>query len=104
MSNLQQEYDSKRQQNLNHEISHNEFYCWLADEIRINNSDLPVPIERIQQSTDEHLNDIPLAKWDACDPWVRRKAGAYGMRSWSLSDTVCVLKAYGRRAAQQAAA
>jgi hypothetical protein len=54
-------------------------------------------LSELQQSTDEHLNDIPLMLWDRRDPIVRLLAVQRGMRSWSLSDTVCVLKAFALR-------
>lgn len=97
---LQEQYEEKRRENLNNRISHEEFYLWLADSIHIIVSNLPVPIETIRQSTDPHLNDIPLHKWDSMDGIVRRKAASYGMHSWSLCDTVCVLKCFARRAAR----
>jgi len=31
------------------------------------------------------------------DPIIRAKAGRAGRRAWSISDTVCVLKALARR-------
>jgi len=94
---LQEQHDFKRKQYMENEISHKEFYLWLADSIGITVSDLPVPIEKIRASHDEHLNDITLRLWDAKDPIVRGKAVRAGMRSWSLSDTVCVLKNFARR-------
>lgn len=41
---------------------------------------------------DEHLNSLQLKRWDACDYVVRRFAVESGKRSWSLCETVCVLK------------
>jgi len=96
---LQEQHDFKRKQYMENEISHKEFYLWLADSIGITVSDLPVPIEKIRASHDEHLNDITLRLWDAKDPIVRGKAVRAGMRSWSLSDTVCVLKNFARKVA-----
>lgn len=98
---LQEQHDAKRKQYLASEISHSEFYLWLADSIGIRIHDLPVKIERVKASTDPHLNDIPLQLWDRMDYLVRRLAVQHGMRSWSLSDTVCVLKAFAKRAASQ---
>lgn len=42
--------------------------------------------------TDWHLNNIPLTRWDALDGSVRGLAARAGHRSWSISQTVCVLK------------
>lgn len=98
---LQEQHDEKRKQYvMQNKLTHAEFYGWLGREIGITVSDLPVTIERIRQSTDEHLNDIPLRQWDSRDPIVRSKAVRAGMRSWSLSDTVCVLKQFARKTAQ----
>jgi len=97
-STLQTEHDASRKQYLNNERSHDEHYLWLADAIGITIADLPVNLERINKSTDEHLNDIALRLWDDRHGTVRHKATQAGMRAWSLSDTVCVLKAYARRA------
>ncbi len=90
---------TERARYMNREITHSEYYLWLADEIHVSERNLPVPIERIRESTDEHLNDIPLALWDRMDAVVR--SHAHGL-PWSLSDTVCVLKAVARRAAAKA--
>ncbi len=97
--NLQEQFDAKRRQYMANEISHKEFYLWVADSIAVNRNDLPFSIERIQASTDPHLNDLPLAKWDRCDPIIRSKATHAGIRAWSLSNTVSVLKSYARREA-----
>jgi hypothetical protein len=101
MENLNEKYKAERERYMNNEISHQEFYTWLADEIHISDRRLPFTLEQIKASTDPHLNDLPLAKWDACDAWVRHQAASYGMKAWSLSDTVCVLKAVARRAAEK---
>jgi hypothetical protein len=94
---LQEQYEAKRKLNLDGKLSHDDFYCWLADEIGIHVSDLPVTLDVIRRSTDEHLNDIPLHKWDACDDVVRSKARRAGTHSWSLSNTVSTLKCFARR-------
>jgi hypothetical protein len=95
---LQEQHDAKRKRYMDGKLSHAEFYLWLADAIHVTVSDLPVMLDRVRQSTDEHLNDITLSLWDRKDPIVRHKAVQAGMRSWSLSDTVCVLKNYALKA------
>jgi hypothetical protein len=102
MTTLQQQHDEKRKLYMNNQLSHQDFYCWLADSIRVTVNDLPVALDKIKASTDPHLNDIPLIMWDNRDAVVRGKAVRAGMRAWSLSDTVCVLKAFARRAANAA--
>lgn len=97
---LQEQHDAKRKQYvMENKLTHAEFYHWLGQEIGITVSDLPVSVEQVRQSKDEHLNDIPLKLWDGQDYIVRGKAVRAGMRAWSLSDTVCVLKQFAREAA-----
>lgn len=69
-----QEMQAQRQRYMSNEISHAEYYLWLADEIGVTKADLPVSLDRIRQSNDEHLNDIQLAMWDRRDSLVRAKA------------------------------
>ncbi len=90
----------QRARYMRHEITFAEYYEWLADTIGVTARMLPVPIERIQDSTDEHLNDIPLQMWDRMDYAVRWLANRNRV-PWSLSDTVCVLKAVARREARR---
>lgn len=56
---------------------------------------------RIKNSTDPHLNDIPLKEWDALAPAVhaicgRKLAEANGSGGVSLSDCVCTAKVAAR--------
>lgn len=87
----------QRKRYMDHEITFAEYYEWLADTIGVTARMLPVDIDRIRASQDEHLNDIPLALWDQQDYIVRPLAARHRI-PWSLSDTVCVLKAVARRA------
>lgn len=77
-------------------ISHAKYYLWLADLVGANYSDIPFDDEKLLNSKDEHLNDLPLRKWDNMDVLIRRKAYSRGL-PWSLSDTVCVLKSLARK-------
>ena len=79
------------------------YYGWLMLQLRVEVTELPVPVTRIQASTDQHLNDIRLSKWDACDQFLQPRARALGF-PWSLSDTVCTMKEAARRFAAQAEA
>lgn len=94
------EQAAQRSRYLNHEITFDEYYLWLAEFIGVTALMVPVSIERIRESTDPHLNDITLATWDRQDYVVRGLAGRRGL-AWSLSDTVCVLKAVARKAAAE---
>ena len=99
---FQEQHDERRQAYMANIITHEEFYTWLAESIGVTVFDIPVSLDRIRASTDPHLNNIPLHMWDRKDSVVRQKAVKAGMRSWSLSDTVCVLKNYARWKARQA--
>lgn len=82
------------------QITFAEFYLWLGEFIGVRAKQLPVSLDRIRASTDEHLNDIPLNMWDRQDHVVRQRAYAKGL-AWSQSDTVCVLKALARKLASE---
>ena len=73
-------------------LTHQEYYLWLADFVGATPTMLPVSTDTIRQSVDPHFNDIALSRWDRCDRAIRCLAYAQGL-PWSLSDTVCVLKA-----------
>lgn len=90
---LRQEQEKKRQDYLDGAITFQEYYLWLAREIHITAKSCPVTLEEIKKSKDPHLNDIPLGLWDKQDSLVRAAAGRAGLKVWSLSDTVCLLKA-----------
>lgn len=94
---MQEEYNIKRKEYLDGKISHMDFYLWLADRIGIDYTYLLVELEVLKRSSDKHFNDIPLKWWDSEDAIVRSKASRAGMKQWSLSDTVCVLKTVARR-------
>lgn len=87
-------YNDKRTLYMNGEISHDTFYLWLATFIGANVSMIPFTKERIAKAikTDRHLNNLPLGVWDNQDCVIRQLAYNKGL-AWSLSDTVCVLKA-----------
>lgn len=66
-----------------------------------------IGLKRIMASTDESFNDIPLREWDAMhgtlpDSVIRAlcesnsSTYANGAKVYSLSDTVCVVKAAAR--------
>lgn len=98
--NLQERFNDARRAYVYYNLlSHEDFYEWLGLEIGAQKLPLPVSLERIRQSTDPYLNDIPLVLWDRQDAVVRRAAVSHGMRYWSLCDTVCVMKNEARRRA-----
>jgi len=76
------------------QMSHQEYYLWLGEFIGATERHLPRV--DVKASTDDSFNDIPLMLWDRRDPIIRLLASAKGL-AWSLSDTVCVLKAIARK-------
>jgi hypothetical protein len=87
-------------------LDHQTFYYRMAECLGVRQLEALViqsvaPLDRLLQSTDPHLNDIPLRRWDHCHVRVGILVGIYRRThtqpsSWSLSDTVCVLKAVAR--------
>jgi hypothetical protein len=76
---------------------HFEKYDNLAHRISIPGLRSVVPVSRqaiveALASGDEHLNTIPLQKWDICHLAVQAMLRGTGVKSWSLGDTVCVVK------------
>jgi hypothetical protein len=53
--------------------------------------------DRIDASTDPHLNDIPLGEWDDLRPPLAAKTNDFGLSGFSLSDWVCVNKEAARQ-------
>jgi hypothetical protein len=93
-----------RKQYMAGEVSHGDYYGQFVTTSVLGL--LPTP--RVLDSKDEHFNDIPLKTWDhlagCLSPGVIAKVAesnatvtAGGVRSISLSDKVCVLKAAARQ-------
>jgi hypothetical protein len=85
------------------ENAHQEYYQWLAESIGIGPSMLPPDHAR---SKDPHFNDVLLSEWDqrhtsvvhhAQRAFARVGTSAQHTFAWSLSDSVCCLKAIARR-------
>lgn len=98
---------TQRERYLDGEITHREYYGMIVEalgEAGLRRA-LPVTIEHIREclKSDEHLNNIPLEKWDGCNQYVLsipRPKGFHditGSRFWSMSDTVCTMKECARR-------
>lgn len=84
------------------------YFLEIAQHAGMNASSLPVSVDKIREAlkTDEHLNNIPLAKWDACAiGWKKSVAqvniAKEGHCTSSLSDCVCALKALAKHLAGQ---
>ncbi len=84
--------DKKRQLYLNGELTHKNYYLWLSEFLEIPGSMIPFRRDELLLSTDSHMNDLSLSKWDAQHNGISRIAYSK-IRVWSLSETVCCLKA-----------
>lgn len=77
--------------------THREFYGQFVTPAMIEQVVAYIGVSKLLASTDEHLNDISLGKWDGMHQWLvpyyapaMKKADPKG--GVSLSDTVCVAK------------
>lgn len=91
---------------------HHAYYLQFATKSTFSIVHMRIGVEAILASTDPHMNDIPLGKWDALNDLIRssidqRLKGAAdgypkGRFGWSLGDTVCIAKAVAREIRKQA--
>ena len=90
-----------RKRYMDGELTHSQYYGEIADVLGRKKLESIVPcvsvsLLRDSLAADEHLNNIPLQLWDRLDPMVRSMSARAGFPSWSLSDTVCVMKEVAR--------
>lgn len=92
---------SERERYRRGDISHAEYFLWLAALAGIHESMVPFTDLELYLSRDhEHFNDLSLLKWDSRHNRCAMIAGTAGLSGWAVSDTVCCLKALaGRRLA-----
>lgn len=96
----------RRKAYFNGTLTHQEYYMGIAKEmgeeaLRCVVLTIASPEHlRAMSALDEHLNNIPLFKWDNRHASVTHIAHLAGYRVWTLSDTVCVLKAVAREVAK----
>ena len=90
-----------RKQYMNKEISHHDYYLQFADESTRQWIRSVIGLDRLNKSTDKHLNDIHLSIWDGYSismaPDVRLKISEANNGGVSLSDAVCIAKACARQ-------
>jgi hypothetical protein len=91
-----EEMQQQRDKYMNNELTHDQYYVWLSNFIRLPEIFIPASAEEVAEciQTDEHLNNIQLSRWDRMHGTVRTYAAGL---HWSLCDTVCCLKALARR-------
>lgn len=87
-----------RKQYLNNECTHREYYGQFVTNMEKAQVKRVVGIDKLINSTDEHLNDIPLKTWDnmACHVGIGdelKECGDY----FTLSCIVCVNKEAARQ-------
>lgn len=78
---------------LNDKVTHREYYAQFVDDDVLDTVSRCIGERTIVASTDEHLNDIPLHRWDnlPIDFFVQQKMKEI-KQGYSLSDKVCVAK------------
>lgn len=102
-----------RKQRLANECTHDEYWAQLVKPCITDTVLRRFGISRLEDSTDPHMNDIPLHQWDALHETTRSlvasntggildtlraidesqaKLALERQFTWSLSDSVCVLK------------
>lgn len=107
--------ESKRAQYMRGDLTFSEYYGLLVEYIGEHKLRLVLPSKRDGSTRtpsewrallaeDQHLNNVPLRRWDNLHTYVRANlrggaelAAINGTGGWSLSDSVCVLKETARR-------
>lgn len=87
------------EQYMSKEVSHQEYYYALAQNVLGPHPERifdPKWVKAIKASTDEHLNDISLARWDRFPSPTFFRLNDKGQRLTSPSMKVCCLKAIAR--------
>lgn len=78
-------------------ITHEEKYETVVNAIGLQRclNYVPVDLEKLPAlyEEDEHLNNVPLHKWDMAHPFFRSELSRVGINLQSLAGTVCTLKA-----------
>lgn len=95
-----------REQYLNKEVSHQDYYASLAKVAGISFSDGFIrKVAQALREGDEHLNSIPLSTWDAMtvndlhNPYLGTELKKRG-DGYSLSTGVCMRKARAKELAE----
>jgi len=83
---------------MNKRCTHREYYAQFVNSWTKSVVVMRIGIDRLVNSSDEHLNDIPLEKWDSCRLMRNIKHTPDGeMVRMSLAEGVCI----GKEAARQ---
>lgn len=80
--------------------SHAEYFRQFVNEPILKLVASTIGIDAIKNSKDEHLNDIPLKKWDLIENSVRRLTDSKLLKEtgegWSSCTSVCIAKQAAR--------
>ena len=90
----------QREQYMNNEISHHDFYLSIAKAAGIkHNADFVLECKKALDRGDEHLNTIPLAVWDRKGVFVKLALSVALKKhgdGWCLSNNTCAQKEMAR--------
>lgn len=94
-----------RQKYMDNECSHKEYYRQFVTPRIVNIVSSRIGLERIKNSTNEHLNDIPLEEWDRAGAAFNDASLNKQMRDcgdWtSAAGLVCIAKQAARMAVEE---
>ncbi len=80
--------------------AHREYYAqYVTESIRLLVKSR-IGLSRLQKSTDEHLNDIPLDEWDRLAPIINRSANSLLRANGdfpTLNSSICIAKEAARQ-------
>lgn len=78
--------------------AHRKYYAQFVDERVINQVVRHIGAEAIKASTDPHMNDIPLNKWDRLHGYLTPAIPLKSVgEAYCLSTTVCIAKEAARQ-------
>lgn len=93
-------FNTRKKEYAEGKIAFESFYLWLAEELRVGVSLLPLKIRRSYEN--KELRAIYLSKiatsalsdWETNHSILIQRIQSFGITNWSLSQTVCLLKVY----------
>jgi hypothetical protein len=86
-----------RQDYMEKRCTHAEYYLDLADFIGITAAMVPVKITKEHVAQNPALNQWGNNPWDAKMIFTRNMAARVGIKSWTLAENICCLKAIAKR-------
>lgn len=87
-----------RKDRLDNKCTHSEYYAQFVTDATINKVVKSIGKSNLLKSTDEHLNDIPLAQWDAITMLANTSATLKQCGDYlTLAGQVCIAKEAARQ-------